>query len=368
MLLDTPTNITPSAAGRVDRLRARFDELGVDAFLVVDKANRRYLSGFTGSAGFLLVTREEQFLSTDSRYYTQVATEVPHFELVQAGYGYLQGLNERVGLAGKRVGIEKEVITLDQFDKFCETCADTTWVPTSMVVNALRAIKDADELALMRQTIIMGDQALAATLPYCKPGVTENQIITKYLNLVREVGADGTSYDPIFGAGPNGAIVHHRGSDRPLEAGDVLLVDAGVQYKGYCSDLTRVFAIEHIDPEMKALYDIVLEAHLLGYEVTGDGVPAKEVDLKTRQVIEDAGYGEYYGHSLGHGIGLEVHESPRVSRLSPDILQTGMLHTIEPGIYIPGKGGIRIEDICWLSPEGPVQLTTSPKEMLVLQY
>ncbi|HYE76682.1 MAG TPA: M24 family metallopeptidase, partial [bacterium] len=240
--------------------------------------------------------------------------------------------------------------------------------PTSMVVNGLRAIKDEFEVATMRKAIAIGDQALAAVLPYCKPGVTENQIITRYLHLVRELGAEGPSYEPIFGAGPNAAIIHHRGSDRPLEPGDVLLVDAGVKYQGYCSDMTRVFFIEREDPEMKAIYEVVLRAHLHGYEVTGDGVPAREVDLQTRAIIEEAGYGDYYGHSLGHGIGLDVHESPRVSKLSEDTLQTGMLHTIEPGIYIPGKGGIRVEDICYLSPDGPERLTGSPKEMLVLQY
>ena len=351
---------------RLERLRAAFAPLEVDAFLVTDKANRRYLSGFTGSSGFLLITADEQFLSTDSRYYTQVGNEVPHFELVRAGYGYVKGLADRTDLSGKRIGIEKEVVTLDLFDQLQSTVPQATWVPTSQVINKLRAIKDESELALMKEAIHLGDEALSLTLPYCKPGVTENQIITKYLNIVREVGADGPSYDPIFGAGPNGAIVHHRGSDRPLERGDVLLVDAGVTYRGYNSDMTRVFAIGEIDPEMQEIYDIVLASHLHGYEVTGPGVPAKEVDLRTRKIIEDAGYGEYYGHSLGHGIGLEVHESPRVSKLSEDIIQVGMLHTIEPGIYIPGKGGVRIEDICQITEAGPVRLTGSPKELIVL--
>lgn len=351
---------------RLSRLRDLLPHLGLDALLVTDKSNRRYLSGFTGSAGVLLITPEEQFLSTDSRYYTQAELESPEFELIRAGYGYIQALSERLNLDGKRIGIEKENVTLEFYEKLQETIPAAQWTPSSMVVNGLRALKDPYEVATLKRAIEIGDQSLAAVLPYCKVGVTENEIITRYLNLVRELGAEGPSYEPIFGAGPNSAIIHHRGSDRKLEAGDVLLVDAGVKYQGYCSDMTRCFFIGREDPEMKAIYDIVLEAHLYGYQVTGDGVSAREVDLQTRAIIDAAGYGEHYGHSLGHGIGLDVHESPRVSKLSEDTLQAGMVHTIEPGIYIPGKGGIRVEDICHLTADGPVQLTGSPKEMIVL--
>lgn len=338
----------------------------LDALLVTDPANRRYLSGFTGSAGMLLITPESQYLATDSRYYTQAELETPLFELVKAGYGYLKGLTETLPLNGLRLGIEKEHVTLAAFEQMQEVAAESHWTPVSQLVQRLRAIKDPYELELLKTAIALGDAAMEAVLVHARPGVTENELISHYLRIAREVGADGPSYEPIFGAGPNGAIIHHRGSDRPLEAGDVLLIDAGVKYQGYCSDCTRVFCIAEDNPLLREIYEIVLKSHEYGYEVTGAGVAAKEVDLQTRQIIEDAGYGEYYGHSYGHGIGLEVHEIPRVSRLSEDVLEVGMLHTIEPGIYLPGVGGIRVEDICAITDSGPVQLTGISKELRIL--
>lgn len=360
------TDLTPYLTARLERLRARCAELDLHGFLVTDPASRRYLSGFTGSAGVLLVVPDGQYLSTDSRYYTQGALEAPLFTLVKAGYGYVKGLAEELPLGGMKIGIDKDQVTLGFFDQLRETCPETEWTPTSKVIQELRAIKDDYELTVMRQAIALGDAALELAIAHARPGVTENELITHYLQAVREVGAEGPSYEPIFGGGPNAAIVHHRGSDRPLERGDVLLIDAGVKYQGYCSDLTRVFCIAEETPLIRELYEIVLKSHLYGYEVTGDGARAKEVDLATRAIIEEAGYGDYYGHSFGHGIGLEVHELPRVSRLSEDTLRTGMVHTIEPGIYLPGQGGVRIEDICWLSPQGPVQLSGAPKDLRVL--
>lgn len=352
---------------RLERCREAMAAANLDALLVTDPANRRYLSGFTGSAGMLLITPEQQYLATDSRYYTQCEHETPLFELIRAGYGYAKGIAEAVDLSDSRIGLEKEHVTLAAYEQLHEAIPTAHWTPTSVLIQKLRAIKDPYEMALMRTAIAMGDAAMEQVVTYAKPGVTENELITHYLRIVREVGADGPSYEPIFGGGPNAAIIHHRGSDRPLEAGDVLLIDAGVKYKGYCSDLTRCFLIEQDNAKMRELYEIVLASHEYGYQVSGPGVAAKEVDLQTRKLIEDAGYGEFYGHSFGHGIGLDVHEIPRVSRLSEDTIEVGMLHTIEPGIYLPGEGGIRVEDICAITSGGAVPVTGISKALRILQ-
>ena len=335
---------------RLNRLKAALSENELDAILVSTPENRRYVSGFTGSAGYLLVSEGDAVLATDFRYVEQAGRQSPDFRVheVRASVKWLPELTAELGV--KRVGFESTQMTYATHEALQKSIAEAEGVnkpelvPVSGIVEKLRAIKDADEIALLTRAIHIGDEAFAEVAPTIEPGITEKEIAWELEKAMRERGAEKLGYDIIVATGPNGALPHHRADDTVVQDGDAIVIDMGCVYEGYTSDMTRTVLVGEADETFRRVYDTVLRAQLEAEALVRSGMTGKEVDAIARDIIADAGYGEAFGHSLGHGIGLEVHEEPRVSAMSEQVLEDGMVFTIEPGIYLSGWGGVRIED------------------------
>lgn len=356
---------------RIEQLRGLFAEAGIDGMLVTGATNRRYMSGFTGSAGMILITREEALFLTDFRYVEQASQQAPAYTLVQYDEAY-KTLNERLmRYRGQRIGFESEHVTVHQLEQIRNSgqsgAAPVEWVPVQGLVERLRGLKSDEELALMQVAIDIADKAFDYIIDQMRPGVTEREIAWKLEVFMREQGAESLSFPPIVASGVNGALPHARPTDKPLAAGEFVTLDFGCTWKGYCSDMTRTVFIGQPTDEDEVLYDLVLRAQEAGVRAVRPGVVAKDVDAAARTIIVEAGYGDYFGHGLGHGIGLDVHEEiPRLNTRGSVVLAPRMLASVEPGVYLPGRGGIRIEDLVVVTEDGCRILTNSPKQLLRL--
>ncbi len=337
---------------KLQNLRKQFEEEELDAILISSPENRRYMSGFTGSAGWLLVSADDATLATDFRYIEQAGNQAPDFQIyrIQRGLGWLPEWTAEHNV--KRVGFESQDVTISVHQALLKAIEETEnsnhpeLVPTSGVVEKLRVYKDADELLLLTEAIRIADEAIDEVAPRIEPGVTEESIAWELEKAMRERGAEMISFDTIVGAGPNGALPHHRADETVVKPNDAIVIDMGAKYQGYCSDLTRTVFVGEPDDKFRRIYDIVLKAQVAAEEQVTAGMTGKEVDAIAREIIADAGHGDDFGHSLGHGVGLAVHEYPHVGPTAEeDVLEDGMVFTIEPGIYLPGWGGVRIEDI-----------------------
>ena len=347
---------------RLARLREKMAEHNLDGFVVgapaedifhTLAANRRYLSGFTGSMGWLLITTDAAFIAVDFRYFEQAERESPHFTLFQAVGGIEKWFATLVGeanLAAKRIGFESSDLTVSTFQamkKSLEAIAAPDrpkLLAAPAIVQELRVIKDADEIAALQRAVDVGDAAFNAVAERIEPGWTETRIAWEIEKHARENGAEHLSFPTIVAAGPHGAMPHAMPRDHAVQEGDGVVIDMGVIVDGYCSDLTRTITVGKPDPKFLEIYDIVLTAQRTAEELVRTGMTGEEAHMLAHNVIAEAGYGENFGHGLGHGVGLLVHEGPRLARTSKDELQDGMVATIEPGIYITGWGGVRIED------------------------
>jgi Xaa-Pro aminopeptidase len=340
-----------STKARLAKLREQLSENEVDAILVSTPENRRYLSGFAGSAGYLLVSSDDAVLATDFRYIEQAGNQAPDFRVVRisSSVGWFTELTSENGL--RRVGFESRDMTVSAHSAFqkaideLEPSLRPELVPTPTVVEKLRAVKDEGEIKLIGRAVELADQALDEVAPGIAPGMTERAIAWELEKAMRERGADEISFDIIVGSGPNGALPHHRAGDRVIEDGDPIVIDMGATYEGYCSDLSRTVFVGEPDDKFRRVYDTVLRAQLLAEEKVTEGMTGGEVDGLARDVIVEAGHGEEFGHSLGHGVGLAVHEAPTVGPRGEEPITEGMVFTVEPGIYISGWGGVRIEDM-----------------------
>ncbi len=349
---------------RLDALRPSLDEHELDALLISGAANRRWLSGFTGSAGMVLLGRDHAHLITDSRYYEQVRRQAPDFELVEAGYQTVERLGELLEeLGAERVGFEATQTTVDQLDRYREKLPDIDWQSTKGLLSGLRAIKTADEIERIRRAVALADRAMELAYERARPGMTERELAWQLEVFMREQGAEAVAFDIIVAAGENGALPHHLPGDKIIEAGEPIVIDMGARLDGYNSDVTRSFSIGPArDPDYLAVWDIVDRANRAAADGLRAGRTGPEVDSLARDMIEAAGYEENFGHSLGHGVGLEVHEMPKLSQLAGDRpLAPGMVATIEPGIYLPGRFGVRIEDIAVVREDGAEILTQVAK-------
>ncbi len=353
---------------RVDKLREKLEALGLDALLVSQPQNRRYISGFTGSAGYLLITPTDAVIATDFRYYEQAVQEAPGFRLHQATGSvetWLPGL--LVGLGGKKLAFESADVTLSLYRTLRKAAGELPQdqrprlVASTGVVEALRAVKEPEELAAIQAAIDLGDAAFQEVTARVEPGWTEKQVAWEIEKYIREHGGDGTSFDTIVAGGPWGAMPHAYPRDRALEAGEGVVIDMGVRLDGYCSDLTRTIFLGKPDGRFSEIYGIVLGAQLTAEELVRPGMTGEEVHMLAQRAIEEAGYGENFGHGLGHGVGLNTHESPRLGRTSNDLLAEGMVFTIEPGVYVTGWGGVRIEDIVVLENGKARVMSHAPK-------
>ena len=357
---------------RVTRLRHALEKHELDGALISNAQNRRYLSGFTGSAGYLLVTPDDAVIATDFRYYEQSAAQAPDFRLHKVAGGFdvwAPGLFP--GLGGKKLAFEANDMTFATHQQFKKTIAALpeaerpSLVPTPNLVESLRLFKEPEEVVALQRAVDLGDAACTYVMERVEPGWTEKQVAWEIEKYIREHGGDGLSFDTIVAGGPWGAMPHAYPRDRKLEKGEGVVIDMGCDVGGYMSDLTRTIFLGKPDDQFRKIYDIVLTAQLTAEEMVKPGMTGEECHMIAHNVIDAAGYGETFGHGLGHGIGLQVHEAPRVARTSTDELKDNMVFTIEPGIYVTGWGGVRIEDMVVLENGKPRVMSKAPKLQFV---
>ena len=351
---------------RRDALAARLDALSVDVLLVTRLLHTRYLTGFTGSNGQVLVRPDGCLFLTDGRYTEQSRREVPDLER----HTYTNPLREELPgmLDGvRRLGFEAQDLTVAVRDRLADALgADVELVPTTDVVERLRAVKDDDERAAIRTAQRITDAAFEAIVERFAVGVTEQQIARQLENLMIDEGADGLAFESIVAFGENAAEPHHEPNHRALEEGDVIKLDFGALAAGYHADMTRTVAFGSPGGELKKIHEVVRASQQAGIDAVRAGVAGSAVDAVSRGVIEEAGYGDSFVHSLGHGVGLEVHEAPSLSRTEEEPLPAGSVVTVEPGIYVPGLGGVRIEDMVEVTDDGCVVVGSSPRELIEL--
>lgn len=354
-------------SSRIDAIRQRMAEEQVEALYIQSPTNRRYVSGFTGSAGAVVIGLHDVWLLVDFRYVDQAKVQAPQCTLIHVDE-QLESLASLLKEARlHRVGFEAEHITVQAHKALEAKIEAVEWVATDKWIEKVRGIKDAAELAAMQQAIDLADNAFIHILDYMTPGRTEKEIALELEFFLRRAGAERIAFASIVASGPNGALPHAVPTDRSLRAGDLVTLDFGCVVEGYCSDITRTVAIRTADERSRELYDLVLRAQQAGVEAVRPGRIGKDVDAVARQLIADAGYGDYFGHGLGHGIGLDVHEEyPRLSKRGEVELQPGMVCSVEPGIYIPDWGGIRIEDLVVVQADGCRVLTKSDKTLLIV--
>ncbi len=352
---------------RVEGLVAQFEENELDGVLISAPENRRYLSGFSGSAGYLFITKANAILVTDSRYTEQATNQSPHFDVrqVRGGWGWLTDEMKSSGV--KKVGFESQDMTVSAYNSLIDaikgdsSLGDVSMIPAPGLAENQRIVKDKEELHMLQLAIDAADQAMDQVCPTIVPGMTEREVAWRMEVAMRDFGADAISFDTIVAAGPNGAMAHHQPSDYIIKQSDPIVIDMGAKIGGYCSDLSRSIAVGEPDETFNKIYDIVLGAQLTAMNTVRIGMTGEETDNLSRDVIAEAGYGDNFGHSLGHGVGLVIHENPRVGPRSPDVLELNTVFTIEPGIYLSGWGGIRIEDIVILGENGAVPMSKARK-------
>ncbi|MGZ9586140.1 M24 family metallopeptidase [Paenibacillus marinisediminis] len=351
---------------RVQRLRAAMANNGLEAMWIASGINRRYMTGFTGSAGFVLITKDRAVLLTDFRYMTQAPQQAKDFEVVEHAKvsDTLKGLLSDMGI--QKMGIEQEHMSYATFKELQQDLNPIELVGTSGLVEDIRMIKDEDELRIMREAADLADRTFSHILGYLKPGVSELDIALEMEFFMRKNGATSSSFDTIVASGERSALPHGVASDRIIQGNEFIKLDFGALYKGYCSDITRTVVLGKPSDKHKEIYNIVLESQLYALEHIRPEMTGREADALARDIITKHGYGPNFGHSLGHGLGMEVHESPRLSKAGDTVLTPGMTVTVEPGIYVPGFGGVRIEDDIVITENGIEIITHSTKDLLVL--
>ncbi|MDO4344575.1 MAG: aminopeptidase P family protein [Eubacteriales bacterium] len=352
-----------------EKTYALMKEKGLDAIVVSDGANMRYLSGFRGATGYLYISEKRRVLMTDARYTTAAREEAPDFEVQDPGnarnYGeLLNGLMEED--QAKNVGFEEKYMLYGTYQKLSKACNGRLNTELGDSLDRLRSIKTEQEIAYMEKAEAIGDQAFSHILTVLKPGMTELEVAAELEYFMKMHGAEKLSFETIVASGPNSALPHAMPSTRKIEKGDFVTMDFGCVYNGYCSDMTRTVVMGKASDKQKEIYGIVLEAQQEGLDCATADLRGCDVDRYAREVIARAGYWKYFGHGLGHSVGLYIHEDPRLSPTCEETLRPYMVETVEPGIYLPGFGGVRIEDMVMITEGYCVNLTHSPKELIEL--
>ncbi|HEL1585546.1 TPA: aminopeptidase P family protein [Streptococcus suis] len=350
---------------RLEKLRGKMAEQSIEAIYVTNLKNVYYLTGFWGSAGVVLITPNRQVLITDDRYITYAQSVVKDFEVIsnRDDLGTAAGLVKDMGI--KEVAFEDE-ISVAYFKSMEAVFAGIALRPTTNLIADLRMIKDAAEIATIQRACQISDQAFIDALDFIKPGKTEIEVANFLDFRMREMGAEGVSFDTIAASGYRSAMPHGRASNKVIEAGEALTLDFGCLYDHYVSDMTRTIYVGSVSDEEREIYETVLAANKALIATAKAGMEYKEFDGVPRRVIEQAGFGPYFTHGIGHGMGLDVHEYPYFSRTATDTIQAGMVLTDEPGIYFEGKYGVRIEDDLLITEMGCKVLTLAPKELIVI--
>ena len=357
---------------RLHRLRARLQDQGLDSLMVLQEENRRYLSGFTAedgqcdeSAGALFITSEQQLLATDSRYETQARMEAPEFEVYCYRLGLVQALPDIVKtLQTERLGFESVRLSYSQFQdlekELKKQDASISLVPTENLVEDFRMIKDVEELEAIRQSLSLSESVFETILKELSPGLSEKEVAWAIEKGLREQGAESVAFPPIVASGPNAALPHAIPTDRLVGTGEPILFDWGTRLNGYCSDISRTIVLGEPDTTFRTAYQVVRDAQSMATEAMKPGMSTQAIDKIARDHIAAKGFGDRFGHGLGHGVGLAIHERPRLSPFRPMTLEIGMVTTVEPGIYIPGWGGVRLENMVVVQEDGAMVLNTQP--------
>ena len=334
---------------RLQRLRQNLAQQELDVLLVSQPENRRYLSGFTGSAGWLLISASDAFLAVDFRYVEQAKKEAPDFDVVHVKGDLANWLPKLTSDSGfKKVGFEADQVPFAIYQQLCKTAGDggcqIQLIPTSGLVESVRAVKEPEEIEFIAEAVKLADDAFEHAKSVIRPSVSEKEIAWELERFLRESGSEPMPFDIIVASGSNAALPHAKPSEKVILENEPVVIDLGARVNGYCSDLSRTFFLGDADKTFSKIYDIVLGAQLTALAAITSGISGDQADRLARTVVEQAGYGDAFGHGLGHGVGLGAHESPRLGPNSSDLLIDGMVFTVEPGIYIAGWGGVRIED------------------------
>ena len=351
---------------RQQDLRMVLDERGLDGMLITNLTNVRYISGFTGSAASCLITPEGQYFVTDGRYIEQSKAQVKGFERFIDMNSHLSQIKDNnLNPNGFKLAFEGDHMSYALYENMISMFPNTKWENSSMILEDLAAVKDDHELECIRTAVEVTDKVYEEILPMLRPGFTEKQVANTMVSKYREY-AEGEAYSPIVATGPNGALPHAIPTDREFQNGDFIVIDAAAKYGGYHADMTRTPVVGEATEKHKEVYSIVKEAQQRGCDIAKAGVPCKEVDAATREYIGEMGYGKYYTHGTGHGLGLEIHTSPRFSPQSEQVLEVNNVMTIEPGIYLAGWGGVRIEDDIIIGKDDCEILNQTTKDLVVL--
>jgi len=352
---------------RLDLLKQKISSRNLNGIYITNLTNVRYLTGFTGSAGSLLVLDNKQYFFTDGRYIEQSKNQVKNCDIHITGSAHYQEIDSQKLLNNHmNIGFESNYVSVSLYNQLQKTLNKINWEPVGDIVEKIAAIKDDLEIKSLQTAIDITDEVFLQIIPELKEGAIEKEIAAKISYLFKMNGAEGDSYEPIIGSGFLGALPHARPTEKKFEEGDFVVMDFGALYNGYHADMTRTIVIGKASPRHKEIYDIVLESQLSGIKVAKAGVTGQVLDQACRDVISKAGYGDKFIHSTGHGIGLEVHTYPRISHLNKNPLLENYVITIEPGIYLEGWGGVRIEDDCLIKKEKCIPMNKSTKEMLIL--
>jgi Xaa-Pro aminopeptidase len=353
-------------AARRARLAQAMVERGLDVVLVTELVNVRYLTGFSGSNGAVLVTADaDAVVATDGRYQDQAAGEAPDVELVITRT-LERDLLLRAGAQGRsRVGFEDQSVTVATHTQL-SALTSVELAPVGQLITDLRVVKDADEVAAVREACRISDAALATLLTQVHAGQTEREVARRLENLMYDAGADALAFETIVASGPNSAVPHHQPTQRVIETGDLLKMDFGAMCRGYHADMTRTVVVGPPARWQEELYLVVAAAQRAGREALREGAGLADVDYAARSVVTDAGLGEHFTHGLGHGVGLQIHEAPFLGATALGKLQAGTPVTVEPGVYLPGRGGVRIEDTLLVGRRDAESLTTTTRELLVV--
>lgn len=345
---------------RVEKLKRLIDCGGI---YITSKANIFYYSGFTSEDAALVITEKEKILITDSRYIIQAKNQCPEFEIYNSADG-TDKLFKRLGL--KSIAFEEDYITFSRYERLKNTAKGAELIPGGKKISLPRSVKEAEEIEKIQAAEAIGDGAFSHVLNILHAGMTEKEAAFEIENYMRKNGASGTSFETIVASGVRSALPHGVASDKVIEKGDFVTMDFGCVLDGYCSDMTRTVVIGSADGRQREIYAVVLAAQKAALEKIRAGIACSEIDAAARKVITDAGYGKYFGHSLGHSVGLEIHENPNFSPRSEDITESGNVITVEPGIYIEDFGGVRIEDVAAILPENMSNLTKSEKNLIII--
>ncbi len=354
---------------RLERLRYKMSEKKLDGMLITGGENLSYLCGFTGgSDGWLLIGEHESLLITDFRYQEQVVQEAPLVKPIIYRKERLKALVEQVkSLSLKHLGFEGEHITYHLAKQMTDALGDISFMAQIEMIEELRVIKEPEELEVIRKAVAVADASLLEIYPLLQPGRKEAEVALELEYVMRKKGGSGTSFETIVASGSRSSLPHGIATSREMQPGDLVTIDYGTIYNGYCSDTTRTFLLNDGESRSKkeAIYRIVKEAQQEAVQQIKAGMTCREIDAVARNIIESYGYGEYFGHGLGHGVGSVVHEKPSLSPRSDQVLVPGMVVTIEPGIYLPNFGGVRIEDMVLIRESGREVLTNVPKQLII---